>query len=1234
MKQISLGKKIARLKRQLLKAFTGRPDPVSEVKAFWSYILNRGTYRQFPVSYFREAALALRRTKDLTVAEEICGHGTSLFPLDLPLAIEHAVIAKDDAVRMVRWQRVIALGGDQAPASAFSNLANCYSHANDPVTEEVLLEKGLALHPADFSLLRKLGNLSSTRGFTVKAITAWNSAIAAHPKKDLSTIYLRLGQTLLNEGLLARAETTLREGAVKYPTDALLQDALGNLSYLLMLPSFKPLACDPAHPSTAHLFRDLYEPHAYGTLAFSVGSTALRKHVPALLDFAETVPAPKVAGGPGAVDVFAVWGGPCAAHRPVRETAMAAGKPLLCIDSGFLSFSGMDDKNTPACAVIVTPGAVYYDATCHSEVVRLLNSDTFNLTQEQSTRAETCIASIVTNRLSKFNHASRINLRSRFPVDGIRRILLIDQCKDSSSLHWSLGGPATFERMMEIALKRIDCQILVKIHPQAIAGRSPSFLAALIPSPLPENIVIIDFDINPHDLLEVVDEVFVATSQMGFEAILAGKEVHCFAAPYYSGWGFTRDELAIPRRHRRRTATEIFHLYHIAHSRYFVPEQGLAEIEDCITYLTTGRDIPHSPAPIEETFHGPLKILIVLPSGRYGASGRYVQNLSSALVQLGCEVLILAEGPCPHLEDGVRWLRMDFEGMRITPHLRLKIVAFGPDFVYVNGFRSRTHRVALESVALTGARLAMQSEDDDIQVHLHRRNKQAADQLGSLDRPIVTTTEIAEFLKNHDWIHSLNVLLDPAHDRWVEPLMRILCYRMACVHTAIWHPFAERLAREYAVPTLVVPPVASPADFERIPMTVQERAATLDRYCIDPAATVIFIGGALYSYSNEFATFLTALKLAAMAPAANFALVVTSGRSSLPLGHMAAEILGSNIPFTDIGDAGDPVYMEMLKACDIVCSPGLPDDFNRYRLPSRLVKAMAMAKPILTCRCGFGESLEHGGNAFLMDGEDPVGWATTIAATSDATLRCELGKRGQDFAREHFDATHVATALKKHFEAAGAKPAHTITANISVIASDVSGQPNITFRSRPSIKTHELFHSVLQPAVHALAMQTHRLGTVVHIGAHQPGELEDYCRLGAHQIFLVEEPIKAAGQSLRFDDIRNTTSINESIFFVDNMNTLSLIATKRLLQFDCHMLIVETENYWADILAATSPKFLHRFRWIITRLVKTPVGLDFAKTIPVEQHLNQAGFKRHPMSANYTKLTQSMLFERKKRLKS
>ncbi len=1145
----------------------------------------------------RRASADFRRAGDLSAAARECARGIELDPADLALAIEHAKIAKaakDLPLRLIRWQRVLDLGGGRAPASAFGELANC--HRDDPATAEALLRKGLEIHPASFSLLRKLGNLSSAQGFTANALESWSAAIAAHPKKKLAPIYLQLGHALREEGLLVRAEAILSEGAAKYPGDAPLRDSLARLAYLLAIPSRKPVVCDPVHPATGHLFQDRYETSARGTLAFSPGASALRQHVSAMLDFAETVPAPSEPGPPGAVDVFAIWGPPHESHSAVRETA-AAGRPLLCLDSGFLSSPGIEGRDAPALSVIVTPDAVYYDATRPSELVHLLNSDAFTLTDGQRARAETCIASIVANRLSKFNHAPRIDLRPRFPPDGTRRILLIDQRKGGGSVHWSLGGQATFERMMETALETKDCQILVKIHPEAIAGRSHSLLAPLLPDPLPANVVLIDFDVNPHDLLDVVDEVFVGTSQMGFEAVLAGKEVHCFAAAYYAGWGFTRDRAAIPRRKKRRTPAEVFHLYHIARSRYYVPERGVAEIEDLIAYLATVRDLPLASAPAGETFAGPLKILIVLPSGRNGATGRYIRHLAAALVDLGCEMMVLAEGNCPRLDSGVRWLKMEFEGSLLASSLLRKIVKFDPDFVYLNGYRSRSQRAALEAIMLTGARLAMQSEDDDIQVHRHRRSAEAAELLGTLDRPKLTTAEIAGFLKNHDWNHSLHVLLDPRFDRWVDPILRTLCYRMACVHTGIWHPFAERLAREYAVPTLVVPPVASAADFERIPMTPQERDTTLRRYGIDPAATVIFIGGALYSYSDEFAIFLTALSLAAREPAANFALVVASGRSSLPLARMAADRLGSSVSFTDLGTAADVAYLEMLKACDVVCSPGLPDDFNRYRLPSRLVKAMAMAKPILTCRCGFGESLEHGHNAFLMDGADPAAWVAPIALAHDAATRCQVGKRGRDFARENFDAPRVAAALKRQFEIQLAAPPRTLASSISTMETRTVGP-----RSAPTIRFENRGPSPLRAAIRTLATRTRRLDTVVHLGIQNRLELDDYCRLGAQRIHLIADSPEKAAYFREITGMTGTITVEEAADFNE---------------------VTEPSDYGLLVIEATAPempaRFMSRYRWVIVH-----VGNPGEFLAP----LAGAGFREITLPMDHGCLIPTFLFER------
>ena len=46
------------------------------------------------------------------------------------------------------------------------------------------------------------------------------------------------------------------------------------------------------------------------------------------------------------------------------------------------------------------------------------------------------------------------------------------------------------------------------------------------------------------------------TSQMGFEALLWGRPVHCFGMPFYAGWGLTMDRLSPPLRRQARPSLE------------------------------------------------------------------------------------------------------------------------------------------------------------------------------------------------------------------------------------------------------------------------------------------------------------------------------------------------------------------------------------------------------------------------------------------------------------------------------------------------------------------------------------------------------------------------------------------------------------------------------------------------------------------------------------------------------
>lgn len=93
-------------------------------------------------------------------------------------------------------------------------------------------------------------------------------------------------------------------------------------------------------------------------------------------------------------------------------------------------------------------------------------------------------------------------------------------------------------------------------------------------------------EINPVSLLEIVDKVYVVTSQLGFEALMMGKEVHVFGAPFYAGYGLTIDYQKCERRTNKRSLEEMFYITYINYSYYVNPEKGeRCEIEEAIDYL-------------------------------------------------------------------------------------------------------------------------------------------------------------------------------------------------------------------------------------------------------------------------------------------------------------------------------------------------------------------------------------------------------------------------------------------------------------------------------------------------------------------------------------------------------------------------------------------------------------------------------------------------------------------------
>jgi len=129
-----------------------------------------------------------------------------------------------------------------------------------------------------------------------------------------------------------------------------------------------------------------------------------------------------------------------------------------------------------------------------------------------------------------------------------------------------------------------NAEIIVKIHPDVVAGKKKGYLLAEAEK---RHCKILSDDISPWAVLNGVDQVYVVTSQLGFDALLAGKRVTCFGLPFYAGWGLTDDRLDCNRRGHAKSLEHVFYAAYIKYCRYLNPYTGTrCELEDTILLLS------------------------------------------------------------------------------------------------------------------------------------------------------------------------------------------------------------------------------------------------------------------------------------------------------------------------------------------------------------------------------------------------------------------------------------------------------------------------------------------------------------------------------------------------------------------------------------------------------------------------------------------------------------------------
>ena len=137
--------------------------------------------------------------------------------------------------------------------------------------------------------------------------------------------------------------------------------------------------------------------------------------------------------------------------------------------------------------------------------------------------------------------------------------------------------------MVEDALLYENAQVFIKVHPDVLCGKKKGYLTTYLND---NRVKLITEDCSPLSLLKYMDKVFVVSSQMGFEALLLGKEVYCYGLPFYAGWGLTHDKITCERRKHIHTIESLFYASCIKYPCYVNPiTEQKCELEDILELL-------------------------------------------------------------------------------------------------------------------------------------------------------------------------------------------------------------------------------------------------------------------------------------------------------------------------------------------------------------------------------------------------------------------------------------------------------------------------------------------------------------------------------------------------------------------------------------------------------------------------------------------------------------------------
>lgn len=413
-------------------------------------------------------------------------------------------------------------------------------------------------------------------------------------------------------------------------------------------------------------------------------------------------------GKPGTGEDVLVWGhSPYAARG--EKAAEATGAHVVRVEDAFLRSLHPGRSGEPPLGLTIDRRGAWFDSRQPSDLEHLLATHPLDDTALLN-RARDAIARMRENHLTKY---AAVDPALAAPPPGY--VLVIDQTKGDASIRLGGASERTFREMLVLAQEENPgVRIVIKTHPETTGGHRPGHYGG---DDSNDRISLCTDPISPWVLMEGATAVYTVSSQLGFEAILAGHKPQVFGQPFYAGWGLTVDRNPVDRRKRRLTRAQLVAGALILYPRWYDPYRDrLCGLEDVLATLEAEARAwrqdrrGHVACGMRGWKRGPLQKVFAAngPALRFEeAPDRAVSHGRPVMVWAGKETDALREAcnradlPLLRVEDG--FLRSRGLGAELIPPLSLVADDLG---IYYDPTRaSRLDQMITEAAALPPERL-------------------------------------------------------------------------------------------------------------------------------------------------------------------------------------------------------------------------------------------------------------------------------------------------------------------------------------------------------------------------------------------------------------------------------------------------------------------------------------------------------------------------------------------------